>query len=503
MFQQVPLQFRPGIYANRSKRSSEQRWVDGDLIRFRDDVPAQMGGWRALPVSGATIAGRPCGAIAWRPNSQSGRFMAIGTNSHAYLFDGSFLSDITPSDMTVGRTDSIEGVGYGAGPFGDDTYGTPRTISGITLVATSWTFDMFGETVLGVPTSDGLIREFTEGSDTLLTTVAEAPTCRALVVSPERHVFALGADDNPRLVQWSDREDYTVWDPLSTNRAGGYEMQVTSPFQCGARVRGLTCAWTESEMVVFEPSFNALVYSRQTVDESTGAVGPGAVAVIAEQAGASAFWFGIDGFYMFDGIVRKLNCELQDYVFNDINLTQRAKFTATTNIEFQEIRFSYCSAGSMEIDRCVVLCTRNGAWSKMNIERTVWVDRKIFRKPIALNASGTIYEHEVGETADGLAMQSFATSHPLTLGTGQSMMHIASFWPDLDPASDGAALTIIGKDYPGGPDIVFGPYSFAKSAEKVDLSVNVRQAQVKMSGNGGYWEMGLPMIDVQQSGGRG
>lgn len=496
-FARTDLAFEPGLFSNRSRRASRQRWVDGNLVRFRDGVPAQVGGWRRIPVSGDTMEGLARAMLAWRPNNQAGRLAVVGTHSNAYLFDGGSLSDITPAGIGDGRVDSILGAGYGAGLFGKEDFGTPRSTGTLLLDASTWTFDMFGETLITCFTADETVREFTNGTDTALVDVDNAPKARAICVSQERHVFAFGTGSNPRYVQWSDREDRTIWTPAADNRAGGYEMQTSSAFQCGRRVRGQVLAWTQTEVVTFYPLNNALVYGRQTLDENAGIAGPRAVCVVTDAGGEMAFWMDVDGFYVFDGTVRRLDCELHDAVFSDINTIQRAKFEAASNVEFSEVRFSYCSANSNEINRCVTYCYANGTWSKASLDRLVWLDRKIFAKPLAIDGAGVIYEHEVGNDAAGTAMDSYVLSSPIIVGTAQQLAEVAAFWPDLDPLSDGAELTIIGRDWPGGDDIVFGPYPFVISDEKIDLAISTRQFQVKISGTGGYWELGLPQIDMR------
>lgn len=495
-FVQTEMAFQPGLYANRSKRASKQRWVDGDLVRFRDGVPAQMGGWWKVPVTGPALTGVARGILGWRPNNQLGRLSAIGTFNCVRLFDGGSLSDITPVDLGSGRLDSLVGAGYGGALFGTGPFGTARP--GLTIIsASTWTMDMFGEILLACFSSDEKIRRFQQGTDARLVTIGSAPTARAVCVSNERHVFAFGADGNPRLVRWSDRESLTEWTPSVTNRAGSYEMQSSTPFRLGLRVRGQVIAWTSTECFVFYPLNNALVYGRETLSERTGVAGALAACVVTEPAGEVAYWFGLDGFYAYDGTVRRLECELQDYVFSDINFIQKAKFEVSSNVEFEEVRFSYCSASSNEIDRCVVFCFRNQTWTKANVARTSWLDRRIFEKPLAVGVDGTIYEHEVGDTADGEAMASYVISHPLTVGVGQQFAEVDGFWPDMDPMSDGAALTIVGRDYPNAPDQIFGPYPFTASTEKVDLTIAVRQFQIKIAGTGGYWEIGLPLISMQ------
>lgn len=462
-----------------------------------------MGGWTASPFVGVPIEGRVRDMLAWRPNSLTGRYCAIGTHTNAYQFDGGAIVDITPIGFVPGRADSILGDGYGAGLYGVDEYGTPRGTSAQTLDASVWTFDMFGEVLLGCFSNDGIIYEYLVGTDSELTPIDNAPTARAICVSDERHVFAFGCDGNPNLVRWSDRENRDIWAPASTNRAGSYDMQATSAFQCGKRVRGMVLGWTATEVFGFAPLANSLVYSQERLSSQCGAISQHAVVVVTNDYGEAAYWMSQEAFFVYDGFVRKLPCELHDYIFNDINVLQSAKVQTRANSKFGEIWFFYCSASSNEIDRAVVYSFENNTWSKANISRLCWLDKGIFPLPIAIDENGTVYEHETGSTANGDPLPSYALSFPLVFGaTGQRFTDISAFWPDMDALSGECALTVIGRDYPGGPDLVFGPYNFDPSIEKIDLAISTRQFQIKISGITGPWELGLPLLEVQGGSGR-
>jgi hypothetical protein len=506
-FVPLPLAFEPGIFANRSRRASRQRWVDGNLVRFRDGPPQSMGGWREPPVSGASIAGRARDMLAWKMNDQNGRFAVIGTNEGAFLFTGSAVTDITPSGFTAGPADSRLGVGYGSGLYGDGMYGRSSTTTGFVAAAGGWTFDLFGETLLGCGWGDGTIYEYTHGTDTDLTAISGAPKAQAICVSDERHVFAFGCDGNPGMVEWSDREDYSVWTPSSTNRAGFYEMQATSAFQCGKRCRGSVLAWTLTEAFAFSPLANSLVYDRQRIATGPGAMGPHAVTVINTDLGEAAVWMAPDGFYLWDGLTRQIPCDLFDYVFKldaadtttypGINALQGAKVQARTNRLFQEVWFFYCSQASTEIDRAVVWNYANATWTKAIVSRLSWLDQGIFDLPLAVGADGSIYEHESGTTAAGSALGSYVRSAPITIADGQQFAELSGFWPDMEPDSGDCELTIYARDYPGDDAVEFGPYEFAVTDEKIDLEISTRQFEVRIAGVSGRWELGTPQIELQ------
>lgn len=501
-FVQSELVFEPGLFGNRSKRASKQRWVDGNLVRFPDGVPSQMGGWRTVPQIGDTVVGAARDIMAWRPSNQFGRYFLIGTYLGAFQFDGSNVTDLTPVGFVAGREDSQLGAGYGVGPYGDDLYGTERAIAGISMSASIWTIDLWGDVPVACFSYTGVVYDYEIGTDAALQVLTNAPEANAIATSDERHIFAFSCDGDPSMVMWCDRDDRTDWTPTTANRAGFYQMQNSTLFQCGKRCRGLMLGFTMTEVFGFAPLNNSYVYSRERLGSQCGVMGPHAVTVITNEIGESAVWMSPHGFYVFDGIVRELPCDLHDYVFKDINLLQRIKVQARTVKAQSEIWFFYVSEASLEIDRAVIYNYNSGIWYKALISRTVWLDEGIFQYPLALNADGVIYEHEYEDMADGEPIGGYVLSHPITVGTGQQMAEIAAFHPDMEPASGDCEVSFITRDYAGGPDTIDGPHAFSVSDEKVDLAICARQFQVKIQGTAGHWEMGLPLIDVQAGGGR-
>jgi hypothetical protein len=492
----VALPFPPGLYSNRTRRAS-RRFTDGNLVRFPDGYPEQMGGWTSPAVTGVAIAGRARDMVAWRVST--GRMAAIGTNEGAFSYDGGTVKNITPAGFVAGRPDSLVGVGFGAGLYGGGTYGTPRALTGITSNAASWTLDLWGTDLVACYTDSGKIYDWTPGVDETMQLVANAPTCRAIVVSDERHLFAIGTGAAGDGVDWSDQENNTVWTPTATNKAGGYTLAITSPFQCGRRVRGQVLAWTQTELFGFAPLTSSLVYSRDRLGTNCGVAGPQAACVVTDNQAETAYWMGVSNFYAFDGVVRTLPCDLHEYVFGDLNTLQRVKFHARPNTRHNEVWFFYCSAASNEIDRAVVFDYQQGTWTKAALSRLVWCDAGVYDLPLAIDATGTIYQHEDGETADGQPMPSFITS-PLLQANQAQVAHLLSLWPDMEAGSGTMALTITGRFYPHGEPESFGPYLFDGTTTRVELAVALREFQLKFDAVAGHWALGEMQIEMQGGG---
>src|SRR5256885_15399957 len=212
----VAVTLPPGFYANGTVYQAKSRWFRGHLIRWVDGALRPVGGWTtALTVAGAAFqaTGVPLCALAWRKNDSTA-WIAVGTHTKLEAYSNGVLTDITPAGIVAGQVDGSASAGfgaYGAGNYGAGVYGGAGA-AGTISDADTWSLDNFGEVLLACLTSDGKIYNSTP--TTQATQVTNSPTgCRAVVVTPERFVFALGAGSDPRLVQWASQQTLTTWTP--------------------------------------------------------------------------------------------------------------------------------------------------------------------------------------------------------------------------------------------------------------------------------------------------
>ena len=500
----LPITIAPGIYANATPYASKTRWTGGNCVRFVGQSPQQIGGWRKA-VNSDGILGVPRAAISWRPGGYHGKNLAVGTNEGMFVYDGGRIDNITPAAYVAGRVDSLPGVGYGGGLYGRGLYGEPTYGSSTVLEAASWSMDMWGDYLVAVGW-DGVVCQWTGAG--LLAPIVGAPSAYALVVTDERILMLLGANGIPNRVQWSDQENNAVYTADATNKAGGFTLNTVGQLLCGARGRGVTFVWSETDLFAFFPTFNQFVYGYERLGQNCGAASRNSAVVVGEVA----YWMGIDGFYCYDGQVRRLECDLQDYVFGDpdngvaadFNIEQRVKVHVRANTLFEEIWFSYPSADGNECNRIITFNYRNGTWSRHVMNRTAWCDRGAFALPIGLSSDATVYEHEIGHSANGEQIDSWVESAPFELGNGDRVQQIKSFWPDLRQGSGKVALTMKLSMTPRGQEFFKGPISFDAQVERIYLAAAGRQMSIRLEGAapGDFWELGLPRIDVQAGGGR-
>lgn len=89
----LKLKFRPGINRDQTNYSNEGGWFECDKIRFYSGYPQKMGGW--IKATSETFLGTCRQMWNW-VTSYADNFLAVGTNSKAYIEVGGYYYDITP-----------------------------------------------------------------------------------------------------------------------------------------------------------------------------------------------------------------------------------------------------------------------------------------------------------------------------------------------------------------------------------------------------------------------
>lgn len=469
----VPLKLPPGVHRNGTNYESSGRYWDASLVRFFEGTIRPVGGWRKLDQAQVALSGKARGIHSWR--SVTSKYLAVGTHSKLYASqDGGSFDDITPGGYTVGRPDSYPGSGYGFGDYGVDNYNESQTGS-TTLDATTWSLDNWGDYLVACATTDGNIYQWT-GSGSAAVLSAAPTNNRLILVTPERHLVAFGADGDPRKIAWSSQENNNLWTASSTNTAGDLQLQTQGRIIAAKKVRGQTLILTDQDAHLMTYRGLPYVYGIERVGTGCGCIGANAVAVMD----SGAVWMGRNGFYMFNGNVQPLPSDVSDYVFSDINATEYPKVHAAHNSLFREVWFFYCSSTSSEVDRYVIYNYTEGHWSIGSLSRTCWADAGVLSKPVAVSADGYVYEHESGWTANGapITTDRYLTSGPVEVASGSNILYVRQVVPDERSNGD-VRLRFTSKFTPEGDEYSFGPYTLSPYT---DVRLSGRQMSVKIEG---------------------
>lgn len=503
----LPLKPAPGAWRNGSRYEAAGRWYDVNLVRWSNGRMRPVGGWQRFTVN--PVEGVPRGLHAWRANDQT-RWLAVGSSSKLVVHNNTDIKDVTPLGFATGRGNSVYGLGWGAGKFGLDAYGTKRSESGIILEASTWSIDTFGEVLIASAAGDGRIYEWNprtqfglSGDEGRAKAVTNAPVGVSYAfVTEDRAVVALGQDGNPRRVAWSDREDRNVWTSTATNTAGDFDISTPGKLMSAAKWRNEALLFTDVDVHKMKNVGTPLIYGFEQVGENCGIVGPKAGLGIGDRV----VWMSTNGFWQYDGVCQMVACEVQEHVFRDINMLQSAKVCAGHNSQFNEVWWFYPSAGSVENDRYVIWNYQEGWWSFGVLPRTCWIDRAVWPHAVAAGPDGHLYQHEDGWTDSGKTRvgQVYAESGTIELGRGERFTEVRMLIPDDCEDPDCVMVQFALRENPRSePFATAGPFHFTQANGYCDARFAARQVEMRVEATkDADFHLGTLRADVVPGSGR-
>ena len=361
---------------------------------------------------------------------------------------------------------------------------------------------------------------------------SDAPTIQNLIFVSDtsRFVFAFGCNDygsstqDPMLVRWSDQESVTQWTPSATNQAGSIRLSHGSEIITCVQTRQEIVVFTDSSLYSFQYQGPPTVWSSQLLGDNISIIGPNAAVI----ASGVIYWMGVDKFYKYDGRTQTLRCDLRQFIFQDINLSQSAQVFAGTNEGFNEVWWFYCSANSYEIDLYVTYNYAEDVWAYGTLGRTAWLDSGLRDYPLAATYSYNLVNHEQGnddnQTGTPAAISALIGSAEFDIDDGDHFGFVWRMLPDItfrgsDATSPQVTMTLIPMQNSGSGynnPISLGGNSTATVTRtstsvieqftgQVYVRVRGRQMifQIESSQLGCTWQLGSPRIDIKQDGRRG
>ena len=236
---------------------------------------------------------------------------------------------------------------------------------------------------------------------------------------------------------------------------------------------------------------------------------------------------GKDKFYMYDGRLQTLKCDLLRYVFNDFNLQQMDQVFAGTNEAHHEIWWFYCSADSTAVDRYVIYNQQDKIWYYGTMARTAWLDSGMRDLPVAATYTYNLVNHEAGlddnETGTATAINASITSADFDTDDGHKFTLVSRILPDMTftgSTTDSPSATITlyplqnsGSGYnsptsEGGNSAGAVTRSAIAPVEaytnQIDVRVRGRQMSIKVESTalGVQWQLGSPRLDMRVDGRR-
>jgi hypothetical protein len=460
----------------------------------------------------------------------------VGVNANATDVSGSPGGGTVTAayQINVGPEFQIPTTGWGAGTWGAGPWGTGGTsVASLRL----WSQVNFGEDLIFAPRGGQIFYwDATAGVGTrgvLLSSLpgaSDVPTVQSfiLVSDTSRFVFAFGCNDlgettqNPMLIRWSDQESAADWTPAPTGQSGSIQLSDGSELITCLQTRQEIVVWTDSALYSMQYVGVPAVWSTQLLAGNISIYGQNAKAV----ASGVVYWMGVDKFYMYDGRVQTLRCDLREYIFSDINESQDQQVFAGTNEGFNEVWWFYCSAGSTVVDKYVVYNYAEDIWYYGTMGRTAWLDSGLRDYPLAATYSNNLVNHEEGvddnETDTPLPIAASIGSSEFDIDDGHNFGFIWRVLPDITFRGSTGTLTpqcnmtLIPLRNSGSGYTTPASTNGTSSAEiqriatapieqftgQVYIRVRGRQLIFKVDSNrlGTTWQLGVPRIDIKKDG---
>jgi len=407
--------------------------------------------------------------------------------------------------------------------------------TGISAATTYYVFEVNGLTFKLLDAAGAAVNTSSTGTGVYVSLIVDVPTVQNnfTVSDSSRFVIAFGCNDygsnvlDPMLIRWSAQDDIYNWTPDPTNQAGFIRISHGSEIVGVVQTRQEIVMFTDSAVYSLQYLGPPYVWVPQLLGDNISIMSPNSAVI----ASGVVYWMGVDKFYVYDGRVNTLNCDLRRYVFQDLNQEQALQVFSGTNEGFNEVWWFYCSANSTAVDRYVIYNYQEKIWYYGTMSRTAWLDSGLQDVPIAANyvtasLTGNLINHETGlndnTSGTATAIDAYISSSEFDIGDGHNFGFVWRVLPDLSfenatntPAAVAprVTMTLYGLNNSGSGTTSSANGTVVKGSTyviteeftgQIFTRMRGRQMIFKISSNqvNTCWQLGAPRIDIRPDGRR-
>ena len=490
-------------------------WGNGQAVKNNLQI------WNAYNFGQNLLFGpRGSGLYYWTAPTLSARGVALNTTGGTVTITNSSSTGapaLITSTVNLPNNSSIQLGTTGALPTGLSTNTTYYVVN---VLGTAFNVSL---TQGGIPISTS-----SDGSGTQsISLLMDVPLFQNYlqVSDSSNFVIVFGTNDygsstlDPMLIRWSDQQSTVVWYPDITNQAGSVRLSHGSQIVTAIQTRQEIVVFTDAALYSLQYLGPPYVWGVQLLSENTTIIGPNAAVL----ASGVIYWMGIDKFYMYDGTVQTLSCDLRRFVFQDMNYYQNEQVYCSTVEGFNEVWWFYVSGTGNQINSYVVYNYLEKNWYYGTMARTAWLDTTLQNNPIAATYNGYLLNQENGvddnETGTPAPIDAYISSSEFDVGDGDHFVFIDRILPDL---------TFSGSTSGTSPITTMTLYALTDSGSGVTQTYNNnvaytaayniteeftgqvytrirgRQMILKMESNkvGTTWQLGAPRFNMRPDGRR-
>jgi hypothetical protein len=370
-------------------------------------------------------------------------------------------------------------------------------------------------------------------------------TNQITVSDVSRFVIAMGANPydpansattfDPLLVRWSDQENYLNWIPSILTQSGELRLSNGSYIMTSIKMKQEIMIWTDTALYSMQYLGPPAAWGITTSMTNLSIISPNAAIAVNN----TAYWMGVDKFYMYNGRVETLPCSLRQYIYEDLSYNQQFQTLCGTNEGFNEIWWNYVSNTEEQAaisqgrnplpDRYVIFNHLEKIWYYGQLTRTAWNDSALQLGPLAAigdTNTGRLVVHEIGNddvTTDVAApINAYIQSADFDIQDGNQFMFVWRMLPDISftgsvVANPTATVTLKPRQNPGAPYGTAVPASLVSAqtytplvksytVEQFTQQLNTRLRGRQMSfrlgsdGLGVQWQLGSMRLDSRTDG---
>ena len=445
-------------------------------------------------------------------------------------------------------TNSSDYIGWGEAASGD-----------LVIDPGMWSIDNFGDKIIALIHNAQVFEWDSNASNAVAnraTIISGAPTASRdmLVSTPDRHLVFFGTEttigspitQDDMFIRFSDQEDINTYTPTATNTAGTQRLSDGSRIMGAIKGRDAIYLWTDNALFTQRFVGQPFTFAFAQVGTNCGLAGQNACV----EVDGAAYWMSKNGFFRFAGKLESLPCLVEDFVYDDINLTSGNQLiSAGLNNLFGEVIWFYPSSTSDVVNKMVSYnyfdsSPQRPVWTVGTLARTMWRDSAVFGLPHALsydastdtsfdvvgNTEGrtAYYEHETGTDQNrngtitaitaNIKSGDFDITQARASGTGQAtgvatfrgdgefLMKIRRFIPDFISQDGTTRITLDLRNFPNetSSSSLLGPFDITSSTLKIDTRARARSIALKIenTSTAQSWKLGTFRLDVQPDGRR-
>jgi hypothetical protein len=351
------------------------------------------------------------------------------------------------------------------------------------MSVSTWTLDNWGEFLIACPAGGPIfVWQPALGTSQPATNVTTAPQSNTaiFIATQQQQLFSCGSVNlangifDPMLIRWSDAGDYTNFIPATNNQAGSFRLSSGSRIVGGIPIAGGILIWTDRTLYYGQYLGFPLIWGFQPVGLNCGLIGSHAFGTLAQ----SVFWESqLQFYYSTGGQPQVIPCAVWDRVFKNIDRANAAGVTCESNSYFNEISWEVPQTDGTTVR--AKLQIDSGEWdytvlpSGNFLPRTAWIDQSVFGPPLAGDATGQIWQHEVGSDAGTQPLLWQLISGVVQIAEGDQLTFIQRIVPDFKFTADGSPgpgvvemLVYVWKT-PQDPPRIKGPFPITSRTRSV------------------------------------